>query len=793
MEERQKTDLSRAALDYHEFPRPGKIAVTATKQLTNQRDLALAYTPGVAAACEAIAENPSQAARYTARGNLVAVITNGTAVLGLGAIGPLAAKPVMEGKAVLFKKFAGIDVFDLEVAERDPDRLIEIIASLEPSFGGINLEDIKAPECFVIERRLRERMKIPVFHDDQHGTAIIVGAAVLNGLEVVGKELTAVKLVCSGAGAAALACLDLLVELGLPRANIFVTDIEGVVYEGRTVLMDAEKARYAQRTTARTLSDVIGGADIFLGLSAGGVLSPQHVANMARRPLVLALANPTPEILPEQVRSVRDDAVIATGRSDYPNQVNNVLCFPFIFRGALDVGATSITRKMEIAAVHAIAQLAREEGSDVAASAYGAMQPAFGPDYLIPRPFDPRLMLRIAPAVAEAAMESGVASRPLTDRNAYREQLQQFVYHSGTFMKPIFAAAKKARAAGRAMRVVFAEGEEERVMRAAQVVIDEALAYPILVGRTAVIERRLERFALRMRPGADFDIVNPEHDERYRDYWQTYHRLAARRGVSEHYARVEMRRRHTLIASMLVYKGEAHGMICGTFGTASLHLQYIDLVLGRRPGANVYAAMNILILQDRLIALADTHVNLDPTAEEIAEITMMAAEQLQRLGISPRAALISHSNFGTSDAPSAVKMREALALIRAGDAWFPVDGEMHADCAVDATIRQSLMPFSTLVGDANLLICPGLDAANIAYNLLKTISGNNVAIGPILLGCARPAHVLTPSSTVRRIVNMTALVVLEAQAAYAVGSTSAAASPVNTGTSSSPASGKGQG
>ena len=801
MEERQKTDLSRAALDYHEFPKPGKISVTATKQLTNQRDLALAYTPGVAAACEAIAEDPAKAARYTARGNLVAVITNGAAVLGLGAIGPLAAKPVMEGKAVLFKKFAGIDVFDLEVAERDPDRLVEIIAALEPSFGGINLEDIKAPECFVVERRLRERMKIPVFHDDQHGTAIIVGAAVLNGLKVVDKELAKVKLVCSGAGAAALACLDLLVELGLPRSHIFVTDIEGVVYEGRTVLMDAEKARYAQSTSARTLSEVIGGADIFLGLSAGGVLSPQNVATMARRPLVLALANPTPEILPEQVRSVRDDAVIATGRSDYPNQVNNVLCFPFIFRGALDVGATAITRQMEIAAVHAIAQLAREEGSDVAANAYGAMQPAFGPDYLIPRPFDPRLMLRIAPAVAQAAIDSGVATRPLTDRHAYREQLQQFVYHSGTFMKPIFAAAKKARADGRAMRVVFAEGEEERVMRAAQVVVDEGLARPILVGRTPVIERRLERFALRMRPGADFDIVNPEQDERYRDYWQTYHRLAARRGVSEHYARVEMRRRHTLIATMLVYKGEADGMICGTFGTASLHLHYIDLVLGRRPGVNVYAAMNILILQDRLIALVDTHVNLDPTAEQVAEITMLAAEQLQRLGISPRAALISHSNFGTSDAPSAVKMREALALIRAGEPWFPVDGEMHADCAVDAAIRQALMPFSTLSGDANLLVCPGLDAANIAYNLLKTISGNNVAIGPILLGCARPAHVLTPSSTVRRIVNMTALVVLEAQAAHAAGSGSAAANAANATNAatlssspvSAPVSGKGRG
>jgi malate dehydrogenase (oxaloacetate-decarboxylating)(NADP+) len=757
MSDQRETDLSKSALDYHEFPKPGKISVEPTKQLTNQRDLALAYTPGVAAACEAIVAEPAAAARFTARANLVGVITNGTAVLGLGPIGPLAAKPVMEGKAVLFKKFAGIDVFDLEVSERDPDRLVEIIAALEPTFGGINLEDIKAPECFIVERRLRERMKIPVFHDDQHGTAIIVGAAVLNGLKVVDKQLAAARLVCSGAGAAALACLDLLVELGLPRSNIFVADIEGIVYEGRTVLMDAEKARYAQRTSARTLSDVIAGADIFLGLSAGRVLSPQQVAQMAPRPLVFALANPTPEILPEEVRSVRSDAVIATGRSDYPNQVNNVLCFPFIFRGALDVGATTITREMEVAAVHAIARLAREEGSDVAASAYGSTQPVFGPEYLIPRPFDPRLMLRIAPAVAQAAMQSGVATRPLVDPDAYRDQLQQFVYHSGTFMKP--------QCAGRTTRVVFAEGEEERVMRAAQVVVDEAIARPILVGRPPVIERRLERFGLRIRANADFDIVNPEFDPRYRDYWQTYHRLAARRGITEHYARVEMRRRHTLIGSMLVHKGDAEGMICGTFGTGGLHLNYIDLVIGRRPGAQIYAAMNILMLPGRLIALADTHVNLDPTAEQVAEITLMAAEQLQRLGISPRAALISHSNFGTSDAASALKMREALALVRARNPQFQIDGEMHADCAVDASIRESLMPFSTLSGNANLLVCPGLDAANIAYNLLKTISGNNVAVGPILLGCARPVHVLTPSSTVRRIVNMTALVVLQAQAA----------------------------
>ncbi len=760
-----KPDLRSAALDYHQFPQPGKISVTPTKQLINQRDLALAYSPGVAAACEEIVARPETVALYTARANLVGVVTNGTAVLGLGAIGPLAAKPVMEGKAVLFKKFAGIDVFDIELAELDPDRLIEVIAALEPTFGGINLEDIKAPECFYIERRLRERLKIPVFHDDQHGTAIIVGAAVLNGLKVVGKRIEEVKLVCSGAGAAALACLDLLVDLGLPRAHIWVADIEGVVYQGRAVLMDEEKARYAQPTEARTLAQIMPGADIFLGLSAGRVCKPEMVASMAAHPLVLALANPTPEILPEEVNSVRSDAIIATGRSDYPNQVNNVLCFPFIFRGALDAGATTITRAMEIAAVRAIAQLAQEEASDVVASAYGDSNPSFGPEYLIPRPFDPRLMLRIAPAVAEAAMASGVATRPLADLDAYREQLQQFVYHSGTFMKPIFATAKKANASGAPVRIVFAEGEEERVLRAAQVTVDEGIARPVLVGRPAVIERRLERFGLRMRPGADFEIVNPEFDPRYRDYWQSYHRITARRGVTEHYARIEMRRRHTLIGSMMILKNEAEGMVCGTFGTHGLHLRYIDQVLGRRPGAGVYAAMNILMLPGRTVALADTHVNVDPSAEQIAEIAEMAAEQLRRVGISPRVALLSHSNFGTSDAPSAAKMRQALDILRSRAPGLDVDGEMHADCAVDAEIRRQIMPFSTLKGDANLLVCPGIDAANISYNLLKTISGNNVAIGPFLLGVSRPVHILTPSATVRRIVNMAALTVMEARAA----------------------------
>ncbi|HYA66079.1 MAG TPA: NADP-dependent malic enzyme [Burkholderiaceae bacterium] len=755
-------DLRAAALEYHEFPRPGKLSITPTKQLINQRDLALAYSPGVAAACEAIVGDPNTAARFTTRANLVGVVTNGTAVLGLGAIGPLAAKPVMEGKAVLFKKFAGIDVFDIEINETDPDRLVEIIAALEPTFGAINLEDIKAPECFRVERRLRERMKIPVFHDDQHGTAIIVGAAVLNGMRLVDKSLAQAKLVCSGAGAAALACLELLVELGVARKNIWVADIEGVVYQGRTKLMDENKSRFAQATPARSLAELMSGADIFLGLSAGGVCTPEMVRAMAPAPLILALANPDPEILPEQVKAVRSDAVIATGRSDYPNQVNNVLCFPFIFRGALDVGATTITRDMEIAAVHAIAQLAQEEASDEVATAYGVSNLSFGPECIIPKPFDPRLMLRIAPAVAKAAVSSGVATRPITDYDAYHAQLQQFVYHSGTFMKPIFSMAKKAHAAGGASRVVFAEGEDERVLRAVQVVVDECVARPILVGRPAVIERRLERFGLRMRAGVDVEVVNPESDPRYRTYWQAYHRMTARRGVTEQYARIEMRRRHSLIGAMLIHQGDADAMICGTFGTHGIHLRYLDQVLGRRPGAKVYAAMNILMLPGRQIALVDTHVNVDPSAEEVAEIAISAAEELRRLGISPRVALLSHSNFGTSEAASAVKMRRALELVRVLAPTLEIDGEMHADCAVDTTIRKSIMPYSTLRGDANLLVCPGIDAANIAYNLLKTISGHNVAVGPILLGAARPVHILTPSATVRRIVNMAALAVVDA-------------------------------
>ncbi|MES2534400.1 MAG: NADP-dependent malic enzyme [Pseudomonadota bacterium] len=758
-QEEIRQQFRQAALEYHEFPKPGKISVTPTKQLTNQRDLALAYSPGVAAACEEIVIDPANAFKYTARGNLVAVITNGTAVLGLGNIGPLASKPVMEGKGVLFKKFAGIDVFDIEINESDPDKLCDIIASLEPTFGGINLEDIKAPECFYIERKLRDRMKIPVFHDDQHGTAIIVGAAILNGLKVVGKNIKDCKLVVSGAGAAALACLDLIVDLGFPIENIYVTDLAGVVYKGRVELMDEDKERFAQNTEARTLAQVIPGADIFLGLSAGGVLKAQMVKDMAARPLVLALANPTPEILPEEVMAVRDDAIIATGRSDYPNQVNNVLCFPYIFRGALDCGATTITREMEIASVRAIAELAQAEQSDIVATTYGITNLSFGPDYIIPKPFDPRLMMKIAPAVAKAAEESGVAARPILDMEAYTDRLQQFVYRSGTFMKPIFAVAKQAPAARK--RIVFAEGEEERVLRAVQVVVDEGLAKPILVGRPAVLEQRIERFGLRLRPEFDFEVINPEFDERYRSYWETYLGMTIRKGMTQQYAKLEMRRRHTLIGAMMIHKGDADGMICGTYGTTDLHLKYVDQVLGKREGVNVYAAMNGLILPDRQLVLVDTHVNENPTAEQLAEITIMAAEEMRRFGLKPRAALLSHSNFGSSNSESAQKMRAALAIIRRDAPDLEVDGEMHGDTALDAGLLKAAMPDSSLKGDANLLVLPNIDAANISYNLLKITAGNGIAIGPVLLGCAKPVHILTPSATVRRIVNMTALCVVD--------------------------------
>ena len=753
--------LRKAALEYHEFPQPGKITVGATKQMINQHDLALAYSPGVAAPCEEIVKDPNAAFKYTARGNLVGVVTNGTAVLGLGDIGPLAGKPVMEGKGVLFKKFSGIDVFDIEINEKDPEKLVEIIASLEPTFGGINLEDIKAPDCFYVERKLRERMKIPVFHDDQHGTAIVVGAAIINGLKVAGKDIKTARLVASGAGAAALACLGLLVKLGLPRENIWVTDIAGVVYEGRAELMDEDKAFFAQKTELRSLSQVIEGADIFLGLSAGGVLKKDMVARMAPRPLIFALANPNPEIAPEDVKAVRDDAIIATGRTDYPNQVNNVLCFPYIFRGALDCGATTITTQMEIAAVHAIAELAQAEQSEVVAKAYAGEALAFGPEYLIPKPFDPRLMMKIAPAVAQAALDSGVALRPIADMDAYRDHLQTFVYASGTTMKPIFTAAKM----GTKKRVAYSEGEEERVLRAAQIVVDEHIARPTLIGRPTVIAERIEKFGLRLKEGQDYDVVNVEDDHRYRDFWQTYHRMTERKGVTVPIAKIELRRRLTLIGSMLLHKGEVDGLICGTWGHTAHHLQYIDQVIGRRAGVHTYACMNALLLPNRQLFVVDTHVNYDPTAEQLAEITIMAAEEILRFGLKPKAALLSHSNFGNSNQPSAVKMRQTLELLRVQAPWLEVDGGMHGDIALDGKARMALMPHSTLAGDANLLVTPNIDAANIAYNLLKTAAGGNIAIGPVLLGAGQPVHILTPSATVRRIVNMTALTVADANAA----------------------------
>jgi malate dehydrogenase (oxaloacetate-decarboxylating)(NADP+) len=666
----------------------------------------------------------------------------------------------MEGKAVLFKKFSGIDVFDIEINEKDPEKLVEIIASLEPTFGGINLEDIKAPDCFYVERKLRERMKIPVFHDDQHGTAITVGAAILNGLKVVGKELSQVKLVTSGAGAAALACLNLLVKLGIRRENIWVTDLAGLVYEGRTELMDEDKIQFSQKTDQRSLAEAIDGADVFLGLSAGGVLKPDMVKRMAANPLIFALANPNPEILPEEVKAVRDDAIMATGRTDYPNQVNNVLCFPYIFRGALDCGATTITQEMEIAAVYAIAELAQAEQSEVVAAAYAGEPLVFGPEYLIPKPFDPRLMIKIAPAVAQAAADSGVASRPITDMEAYRERLQSFVYASGTTMKPIYQAAKR----GLKKRVAYSEGEEERVLRAAQIVSDEGLARPTLIGRPAVIAERIEKFGLRLKEGLDYEVVNVEQDDRYRDFWQTYHRMTERKGITVQIAKIEMRRRLSLIGAMLLHKDDVDGLICGTWGTNATHLPYIEQVIGKRAGVNTFACMNGLLLPNRQVFLVDTHVNYDPTAEQLAEITVMAAHEMKRFGIRPKVALLSHSNFGTSNEPSAVKMRDTLALLQKNAPWLEVDGEMHGDIALDGDSRALLMPNGSLHGDANLLVLPNIDAANISYNLLKTAAGGNIAVGPVLLGAAKPVHILTPSATVRRIVNMTALTVADANA-----------------------------
>ncbi len=751
--------LRKAALEYHRFPVPGKIAVTPTKGLVNQRDLALAYTPGVAKVCEEIAAHPEEASNYTARGNLVAVITNGTAVLGLGNIGPLAAKPVMEGKAVLFKKFAGIDVFDIEINERDPHKLVDIIAALEPTFGGINLEDIKAPECFIVERELRKRCKIPVFHDDQHGTAITVSAAFINGLKVVGKDIGKIRLVVSGAGAAALACLDLLVSLGLKQENIAVTDIVGVVYKGRKEEMDEDKARYAIETKARKLGDVIAGADVFLGLSAGKVLKPEMVKQMAERPLILALANPEPEILPELVREVRPDAVMATGRSDYPNQVNNVLCFPFIFRGALDVGATTINREMEIAAVNAIAALAQAEQSDIVAAAYGEQDLKFGPEYLIPRPFDPRLISIVAPAVARAAMESGVATRPIVDFDAYVQRMTEVVYHSGLIMKPVISAAKKSP-----KRVVYAEGENEVVLRAVQVAVDEGIVRPVLIGRPDVVKVRIERLGLRLQRDRDFELVDPNDDPRYREYWTEYQRLGERRGVTPEIAKLDMRRRATLIGAMLMRMGAADAMLCGLLGRYDSHLRFVDLVIGKRPGVQNFSAMNMVLLPDRTLFIADTYVNFDPTAEQITESTVLAAEEISRFGLTPKVALLSHSSFGSADSVTARKMRNALAQIRERAPGLEIEGEMHGDAALSEEIRAKAFPHSSLKGPANLLVMPTLDAANIAFNLLKTASGDGITVGPILLGAAKPVHILTTSVTVRRIVNMTALIVADANA-----------------------------
>jgi len=752
--------LKAAALEYHATPTPGKISIAPTKGLTNQRDLALAYSPGVAYACKAIEANPAEAARLTSRANLVGVITNGTAVLGLGNIGPLAGKPVMEGKACLFKKFAGIDVFDIELAERDPDKLVDIIAALEPTLGGINLEDIKAPECFYIERKLRDRMKIPVFHDDQHGTAIIVGAAVINGLKVVGKEIGKIKLVCSGAGASAIACLDLLVRLGLNPQNILVCDSRGVIFEGREANMEENKSRYARKTKARTLAEAIPGADIFLGLSGPGAMKQEWVKTMAERPLVLALANPTPEIRPEEVKAVRSDAVIATGRSDYPNQVNNVLCFPFIFRGALDVGATRITDEMKLACVHAIAELAQAEQSDVVAMAYGGQDLTFGPDYIIPTPFDPRLITRIAPAVAKAAMDSGVATRPLADLEAYRQQLSNFVYHSGFVMKPVFDKAKQDP-----KRVIFAEGEDERVLRAVQAVVDEKLARPILIGRPEVVDMRLEKFGLRVRAGKDFELVNPESDPRYRDVWTEYFSIMRRRGVSLDDARTHVRQSTTLIGAMLLRRGDGDALLCGTYGRHKDHLRHINNVIGLEKGAGIYAAMNLLLLPGQTLFVCDTYVNEDPTAEQLAEIAVMAAAEVRRFGIAPKIALLSRSNFGTDDSPSCLKMSRARELIEQRAPDIEVEGEMHGDAALSEEIRNRVYPDSRLKGPANLLVMPNLDAANISFNLLKMTSGEGLTIGPILLGAARPVHILTPSTTVRRLVNMTALAAVDAGAA----------------------------
>lgn len=753
-----RSDFDEAALFFHRYPKPGKLEIQATKPLGNQRDLALAYSPGVAAPCLAIHEDPSTAAEYTARGNLVAVVSNGTAVLGLGNIGALASKPVMEGKAVLFKKFADIDVFDIEIDAHEIEQMVDVISALEPTFGGINLEDIKAPECFEVEEQLRAKMNIPVFHDDQHGTAIIVASAVLNGLELAGKKISDAKIVTSGAGAAALACLNLLVNLGAKRENIWVCDLEGVVYEGRNTLMDRWKEVYAQKTDARVLADVIGGADVFLGLSAAGVLKPELLKQMAEKPLIMALANPKPEIMPEEARAARSDAMICTGRSDYPNQVNNVLCFPYIFRGALDVGATAINEEMKLAAVRAIAALAREEPSDVAARAYSGDTPTFGPDYIIPSPFDQRLILRIAPAVAKAAMETGVATRPIEDMEAYLDRLNRFVFRSGLIMKPVFAAARSQE---KPKRVIYADGEDERVLRAAQVVIEERVAAPILVGRPQVIETRLRRYGLKIRPGTDFELINPEDDPRYRDYVDLYLSYTGRQGVTPEAARTIVRTNSTAIAALAVMRDEADAMICGLEGRFERHLRVVRQIIGKVPGIRDYSALSLLISQRGALFLTDTYVNVEPSANEVAEMAILAAKEISRFGIEPKAALVSHSNFGSKESVSAEKMREAAAILAEKAPELESDGEMHGDSALSQALRDRVFPNSRLKGEANLLVFPNLDAANITLNVVKTVT-DALHVGPILLGAARPAHILTPSVTSRGVVNMTALAVVEA-------------------------------
>jgi malate dehydrogenase (oxaloacetate-decarboxylating)(NADP+) len=751
--------LREAALEYHRAPTRGKIEVRATKALSNQRDLSLAYSPGVAYACEAIAADPAAAAEYTSRANLVAVITNGTAVLGLGNIGPLASKPVMEGKGCLFKKFGGINVFDIELAEHDPDKLIDAIAMLEPTVGGINLEDIKAPECFYIEKKLRERLNIPVFHDDQHGTAIISAAALLNGLKVVGKRIDLVKVAVSGAGAAAIACLDTMVGLGVKRENIYVADSKGVIYAGRDTNMEANKARYAQRTDARALAHIVQGADVFLGCSTAGVLTGDMVKTMADKPIILALANPEPEIRPEVAKQARPDCIIATGRSDYPNQVNNVLCFPYIFRGALDCGATKITEEMKLACVKAIAELAEAETNDVVAAAYAGQDLSFGPEYIIPKPFDQRLIERIAPAVAKAAHESGVATRPIQDIDAYRQQLSQLVFHTGLLMKPVFSAAKTAP-----KRVAYAEGEEERVLRAVQTVVDEGLAKPILIGRPQVINTHIKKAGLRLRDGIDFELVNPEDDPRYRSYYEAYYALRGRHGVTPDMAKAMLRRSNTLIGAMLLHMGDADAMLCGTVGSFDGHLDHVRSVIGLAPGAQVFATMNGLMLEKYTLFITDTYVNDNPSAEELAAITLLAAEEIMRFGLQPKVAMLSHSMFGSSDRPSAGKMRAARDILADTAPHLEVEGELQGDAALSEDVRRHFLPDSTLSGSANLLVMPSLDAANIAFNLLKITGGQGVTVGPILLGAAKPVHILNPTATARRIVNMTALAVADVTA-----------------------------